>query len=488
MHIVSCLHPQRIYNRYLDRYMYVPCRKCDACRNAYMLQWQQRLVQECRQHKYVYFFTLTYDEENVPLLHTYEMGATLANDDLSIVIDTSKYSNYENCKIYLDSREDFPVVSRKDVQDFVKRFRSNSSYLLRKAGKNLIENEKVRYFVCSEYGPRTYRAHYHGLFFFDSATISANFRELLSKSWRKGYSSFSQANNARCKYVAKYVSGISSLPEIYGNRSIAPFFLSSKKPAIASGCYGVEECKELYTRAESTLTIYDGRKYVDVPLWRNLENRLFPKCRGFSNLSHSERVALYGISSGQVICQKGKSFKIVPYDCVKTPLFPVDCNGERSCDLQLYRMSSRILSMCRLFGVTLDDYVTQIEIYYAKKDYRLLKQQLEFEEVYSFNHSDDVPNLLCLDSVFLDSVFSDSHHLNASQRSVLRGFGVNPDDVLDYRKRGSMMEKLSYSSSFDYLEMRSLHDKIIRDSVRSKCHNDYNDYERYKSVNYHHIY
>lgn len=488
MHLVSCLHPQRIYNQYLDKYLYVPCRKCDACRNIYRLQWQQRIIQESRQHKYVYFFTLTYDENNVPLLRYGEDGHTLYNSDSSVSIDTEKLLLSEVDRLYLDSREEYPIVSRKDVQDFVKRFRSHVHYLLKKTNKISIENEKIRYFICSEYGPSTYRSHYHGLFFIDSETVSANIESLLHKSWTKGYISFSAANDKRYRYVAKYVSGVSCLPKIYENRSISPFFLSSKKPAIASGCYGIEDYAEMFHKAESTQVIYDNGKYVDVPLWRCLENKIFPKCCGFSELTHIERVALYGISEGNVISRKGKEVKIRNYAPLETPIYPLDSNEEYSRDLELFRMSRRVLSLCRSFGVSLDDYVTQIEKYYVDKDYRLLKQQLQFEESYTFSHPSDLHHLLHIDGVFLDNLLSNSSRLNGRELTIVESYGLDRHDFFSTKRFDKLREKLSYDKSFDYINMFSLHDKMVKDSLRSKHHNDYIDYQKYKSVNYNHIY
>ena len=41
LHITSCLHPQRIRNKFTNEMVYVPCGKCEAC----ITTKQQRLVQ-----------------------------------------------------------------------------------------------------------------------------------------------------------------------------------------------------------------------------------------------------------------------------------------------------------------------------------------------------------------------------------------------------------------------------------------------------------
>lgn len=49
-------------------------------------------------------------------------------------------------------------TSKRDAQLFLKRVRKNLSKY---------SDEKIRYYIVSEYGPKTFRAHYHVLFFYD---------------------------------------------------------------------------------------------------------------------------------------------------------------------------------------------------------------------------------------------------------------------------------------------------------------------------------
>ena len=61
---MSCWHPNRIYNKYIDDYVIVPCRSCPACRYAYAIDLQQRINDECKAHEWNFFVTLTYDNEH----------------------------------------------------------------------------------------------------------------------------------------------------------------------------------------------------------------------------------------------------------------------------------------------------------------------------------------------------------------------------------------------------------------------------------------
>ena len=42
------------------------CGKCIECLKDSQNAWRIRLVEEARDHRYVYFFTLTYNDDNVP--------------------------------------------------------------------------------------------------------------------------------------------------------------------------------------------------------------------------------------------------------------------------------------------------------------------------------------------------------------------------------------------------------------------------------------
>lgn len=149
----------------------VPCGKCMACLKDYQNAWSIRIQEEFRRFGYGYFFTLTYNNDNVP-----------------VVVDA-------------DSGRLYQSVFKPHVQDWLKRFRTR---LLRANGKA----KEIKYFVTSEYGPRTLRPHYHGVIF---GVGDIDFRLLLN-DWtsRYGYATY-KLIPARCcggasRYVAKYCS------------------------------------------------------------------------------------------------------------------------------------------------------------------------------------------------------------------------------------------------------------------------------------------
>lgn len=149
----------------------VPCGKCMACLKDYQNAWSIRIQEEFRNFGYGYFFTLTYDADSVPT-----------------VVDT-------------DSGRLYQSVCKSHVQDWLKRFRTR---LFRKNGKA----KEIKYFITSEYGPRTLRPHYHGVIF---GVDDIEFRLLLS-DWNKlyGFTTYRLIPAHRCggasRYVAKYCS------------------------------------------------------------------------------------------------------------------------------------------------------------------------------------------------------------------------------------------------------------------------------------------
>lgn len=105
----------------------IPCGKCVGCRMEYSRQWANRCMLELQYHESAYFVTLTYNDYFAPV---------------------SYYPDPE-------TGEAQPVFTLRlrDLQLFMKRLRFKFS------------DQKIRYFACGEYGPTTFRPHYHLILF-----------------------------------------------------------------------------------------------------------------------------------------------------------------------------------------------------------------------------------------------------------------------------------------------------------------------------------
>lgn len=173
----------------LTKYGLVPCGKCMACLVKKQRDWTFRIEQEVKYSSSAWFITLTYDEEHVPV-----------DEELMV-----------------------PVVSKRDIQLFMKRFRKEISAL----------GFTCRYFICAEYGPKTLRPHYHGILFDLPLSFGRTFlSDLLLRTWQQGFITLAPVTPGRCRYVAKYCSSFMFLPKYLQNERRKPFLLVSRKIGI----------------------------------------------------------------------------------------------------------------------------------------------------------------------------------------------------------------------------------------------------------------
>jgi len=98
---------------------------------------------------------------------------------------TLTYRNEEVPK----SPNGFRTLSKPDVQKFFKRLRKKI------AGNN---RSDIRYYAAGEYGPRTFRPHYHLIIF--NATP-----ETIYSSWGKGRVTIDPVNGRTVSYTTKYI-------------------------------------------------------------------------------------------------------------------------------------------------------------------------------------------------------------------------------------------------------------------------------------------
>ena len=114
---------------------FIPCGKCEECRQSKKNQWTFRLRCEldyCRKNDYhIGFFTLTYDDAHLPYLPR---------------------------ECFTGSFKRVQCFSRSDVRTFIDNIRKRLNERYGVAG--------LRYMVCSELGDSTNRSHYHGLICF----------------------------------------------------------------------------------------------------------------------------------------------------------------------------------------------------------------------------------------------------------------------------------------------------------------------------------
>lgn len=340
----NCLNPRKVYNPSLHGWMYCSCDKCTACLNQKATILSNRVRAEIEQHKYSVFFTLTYDNEHLPKYEVFQDSNNViqykpierlvddsSSDMLSMSCPLNEYKSYEKIYIFdestfvptIENYENpyhFGVVSKKDIQNFLKRLRWRISKI-----PNITKDEsKIRYYISSEYGPTTYRPHYHGVIFFDSKKILDKIKSLIVMSWgsferlqgernrfkfrpfarpalTSDYIKLCDPNTAY--YVASYVAGNAHLPEVLQLRETKPFHIQSKNPVIGSFKVDKQEILENINRGTYTVDkqIFDDKtgqfNTVAVPLPESTLSSIFRKCVGYSSLAYDAKLQLYSFYS-----------------------------------------------------------------------------------------------------------------------------------------------------------------------------------------------
>ena len=165
-----------------------------------------------------------------------------------------------------------------------------------------MEDRAFRYFITSEYGPSTFRPHYHGLLFFDDISVARAVESVyIRESWQLCDSEnldCSQVFGDASAYVAKYVRGFADCPDILkiANKT-AVFYLCSRKPAIGVPFF---EYSSLVSKIECNTAKYDKLFLIEgvpttlsLPIFSSATNFYFPKIYKSSSYDTKGLCAFY---------------------------------------------------------------------------------------------------------------------------------------------------------------------------------------------------
>lgn len=127
-------------SRFAPDKVFVPCGKCPECLASLKNAWSWRLRAEFEDLKRrgwrVGFFTLTYNDENLP--HFTSSAFAVPTDDKVACFSRIHVRKFiDNIRKHL--WREYDITTRRD------------------------KDAGIRYMVCSEYGPSTQRPHYHGV-------------------------------------------------------------------------------------------------------------------------------------------------------------------------------------------------------------------------------------------------------------------------------------------------------------------------------------
>ncbi len=387
--LFTCEHPKHIITKD-NRKMIVSCGKCLSClvqkarSKAGVCQEQEKLS------KFTFFVTLTYSPLYVPKAY-----CVFSNDGGRQVVDMydvetgeligSKYYSHKLTKQIISRSDDgYLHYSRySDLQKFIKRLRRLISYYN-------ISDEKISYYAVSEYGPRTFRPHFHVLFYFDDPKIAEVFNKFVDKAWPFGHNSSSLSRGGCTSYVASYVNSSTTLPELFKTSA-------TNAKSSHSSCLGIsldsQELAQIYKNEPKRFVRIVERKDSDgnVSLsspWRSYRNYLFPKCYGYTFKSSWERLCTY--SALQTVIARYGERKIVDYVdliindfynetlpytlavALLTPAMEGYILPTRDILLSRLYQSKHFFNLCVKFDLTPKELSNNIDVFYSSLDYQNL--------------------------------------------------------------------------------------------------------------------
>ena len=193
----------------------VPCGKCHECISKKQNEFAALACLEAKKSSSMWFATLTYSNNRVPIMFSYYQANELHTD---FVVDNNRAEILSKMALNMDGKkvlhsfvyngfECNASLRREDFKLFLKRCRVSYE---REFGVKL----KFTYAAFGEYGDRTHRPHYHALFF----GLTDKQASYISSAWSSefGFSDFhkipvvnsdgSPAHVKVSKYVSKYLS------------------------------------------------------------------------------------------------------------------------------------------------------------------------------------------------------------------------------------------------------------------------------------------
>lgn len=321
-----CINRKRFYNKWLHSWQWSDCGHCPSCLQAKANKRTMRIKSALYKGYVQLLVTLTYRNINIPYIRKDEIKEN--SPSINIYRDCSvrrvrikgdysmayKYNRQKEVVSVVDCFEKriFPdasdvrklpklrgqqdrnkvgVLLFKDVQDFEKRLRIN---LKRRYGISL----PIFSFKCSEYGPSTFRPHFHLLISVPSCFL-AECKSAIIQAWPydsriKSAKSIEIARNAS-SYVSSYVNRGADFPAFLGHKSFLPKHSFSKGYGTTCSAYSLENLLKAFRRGDITFdpNLFGQKSDSHDVLFPTYAcNKYFAKCYGYSRLSYDEILGL----------------------------------------------------------------------------------------------------------------------------------------------------------------------------------------------------
>lgn len=314
----NCLHPYKFFNKYTNTTMIAPCGHCTACSVVSGNKKDLLIQAHSSSYKCVAFVTLTFSNDNLPFGRLVDVGSRtylvdndcddiilsdfdlIKDSDKEILYDKFRCVNGHNYKRGLIPYLDYSVLPlffaslRQALLQKRKRVYDNSTNSKFHYERNeYYSTEKINYYLVGEYGTRSFRPHFHILFFFNDPNFYTILSKLISKIWKYGSVNCKVSSGQASSYVASYVASNVCIPFILKSSQIRPRALHS----IHFGYKLFESCKTQITKNVTNFSnevcFQSNGKVKTISFTNSYINSLYPKQVGFSNLPSSLLYRLY---------------------------------------------------------------------------------------------------------------------------------------------------------------------------------------------------
>lgn len=240
---------------------------------------------------------------------------------------------------------------------------------------------------------------------------------------------------------------------------------SSKNPCIG---YCKDDEKEVFKNFLTGTYGYnkfdkDSQQFYFVAPPSYVENRYFPKCRGFSSLSYFEKLRIYSYA----------------YDLTKDQQIDRSIVGKlvsSQFDSGVDRHATfACLRYCNISGITPADYVRNLERYYSSKELYQLGLHYTYQQSYIDEYHLPISNLLSFDLTSYERIPYYKHDFNTSPlRDIYLSYGV--DSRFLYDSYGIIVpqyvESLKQENTDFYRKNVLFNQKVHTDSLKTKTLNE----------------
>lgn len=398
--VTRCQHPRTVVNKYTHESVVVSCGHCPSCILRRSAIQTNLLTTYSAQFRYVYFVTLTYapcflptlevsiiesctdDIADVPCFpniddldsgdpNTYLFGFRSVPRSASVKLKNSTVERTFRDpeirfsypmkpkdllsilgKINHNIPNRIPYVCNRDLDLFLKRLRS------------YYPDEKLRYYAVSEYGPTSFRPHWHLLLFSNSERFSQTVCENVSKAWSYGRCDASLSRGFAASYVASYVNSFVALPDFYTQmpKVVRPKSFHSigfTESNLFPRKVRIAEVDEVTNKCLNGVVVERNGKFRTIkPTWPYLL-RLFPR---FSDSIRQSSSSIYQLLSAAFTAPS----RVIRSGCADIGCDPFNESSKQS-----------ILSFCKQYLNYVDNYGKKID----ERNIFLPKANLPYSDV-----------------------------------------------------------------------------------------------------------